>query len=167
MQEQKQAVYGLVFSKDRKEVLLVKRRDIPVWVIPGGGLDPHESPSQGAERELLEETGYHVQAIRKVAEYLPVNKMTQFTHLFECIITDGSAQTGSETQAIKFFPLNQLPILPPPYEKWILDAAANHPHMLKKKIEGVTYWVLFTLFLKHPLLIARYLLTKIGIHING
>ncbi len=30
------------------------------WVTPGGGLDPGETPAQGASRELFEETGLRV-----------------------------------------------------------------------------------------------------------
>lgn len=30
------------------------------WITPGGGLDPGETPAQGAARELLEETGLRV-----------------------------------------------------------------------------------------------------------
>jgi 8-oxo-dGTP diphosphatase len=164
--DQKQAVYGIIFNEDRTEVLLIKRLDIPVWVIPGGGLDLEETPEQGAVREVFEETGYLSTVTRKVAEYLPVNKMTQFSHLFECRIAGGTPKTGRETKEIRFFPLKALPDLPPPYEGWIRDAAANHPDILRKKIEGVSYWILFRLFILHPLLVSRYLLTKLGIHIN-
>jgi 8-oxo-dGTP diphosphatase len=162
----KQAVFGVVFNEERTEVLLIKRRDIPVWVFPGGGLEPEESPEEGACREVLEETGYEVRITRKIAEYLPVNWMTQFTHVFECRPVSGKSTTGKETKDIKFFPLNSLPPLPPPYDGWIKDAIANHPYLIHKKIEGVTVWILLKLFLKHPFLVARYLLTKIGIHIN-
>jgi len=167
MQEEKQAVYGIVFNESRTEVLLIQRRDIPVWVLPGGGLDPGEPPETGAQREVYEETGFQTKIVRKVAKYLPVNKMTQLSHLFECQIVGGSAATGAETRGVRFFPLQALPELPPPYEGWIHDAAAGHPTPLCKKIEGVTYFVLLKLFLKHPLLVSRYLLTKIGIHLNG
>ena len=166
MQAEREAVYGIIFNPDRTEVLLVKRRDIPVWVLPGGGKELLESAEQGTVREVLEETGFHVTVNRKVATYLPVNLMTQKSHLFECHILAGSASLTSETQAIQFFPLDKLPLLPPPYEGWILDAKANYPEVLCKKIEGVTYWVLFKLFCKHPVLVGRYLLTKIGIHCN-
>jgi 8-oxo-dGTP diphosphatase len=166
MQAEKQAVYGIIFGKNRTEVLLIKRLDIPVWVLPGGGLDPKELPEEGSVREIFEETGYTCSVIRKVAEYLPVNKMTQFSHLFECRIESGSASTGPETKEVRFFPLDALPDLPPPYEGWIRDAAANHGTMLRKRIEGVSYWVLFKLFALHPILVGRYLLTKLGIHIN-
>jgi hypothetical protein len=104
--------------------------------------------------------------VRKVAEYLPVNKMTQFSHFFECSIQEGSAKTGAETKDVKFFPLDALPDLPPPYAGWISDAVANYPAMLRKKIEGVSYWVLCKLLIQHPILVGRYLLTKLGIHIN-
>ncbi len=163
---EKQAVYGIVFNENREEVLLIKRMDIPVWVLPGGGLDPGELPEVGAVREVLEETGFNSVIVRKVAKYLPVNKMTQLSHLFECRIVDGKAKTGSETKEVRFFPLNDLPALPPPYKGWISDAAANHPTVLCKKIEGVSYWVLVKLLIQHPILVGRYLLTKLGIHIN-
>lgn len=170
MQEEKtnfgHAVYGILFNQDKTEVLLVKRRDIPVWVLPGGGLDEGESPEEGAVREVLEETGFKTKIARKVAEYLPVNKMTKFSHLFECRILSGKIQTGAETKDARFFPLNALPKLPPPYEGWIRDAAANDPAVLRKKIEGVSYWVIVKLLVQHPILASRYLLTKLGIHIN-
>jgi 8-oxo-dGTP diphosphatase len=162
----KQAVFGVVFNEERTSVLLIKRRDIPVWVFPGGGLEPKEMPEDGARREILEETGYEVRIIRKVAEYLPVNWMTQFTHVFECRPMRGESTTGAETQDVQFFPINALPQLPPPYDRWIQEAIANYPYLIRKKIEGVTIWVLLKLLILHPLLIGRYLLTKLGIHIN-
>ncbi len=163
----KQAVYGIIFNPDRTQVLMVKRRDIPVWVLPGGGLEHSEAPEEGAVREILEETGYQAAIVRKIAEYLPVNKMTQYTHVFECRIIGGSAQTGAESQQVDYYPLTELKKLPPPFEGWILDAAANHPDILRKKIEGVTWLKFFKLLLCHPLLVGRYVLTKLGIHINS
>lgn len=168
MQEEKerQAVYGIVFNEARTQVLLCKRRDIPVWVLPGGGLEQGETPERGALRELEEETGFICAAMRKVAEYLPVNRLTERSHLFECQVQGGSARISSETAEVAFFPLTHLPVLPPPYQGWIMDAVANHPEVLYKPIEGVSYTVLIKYFLLHPILVSRYLLTKMGIHIN-
>lgn len=166
MQEEKQAVCGIVFNENRTEVLLIKRRDIPVWVLPGGGLEKGESPEEGALREVLEETGFRTQIVRKVAEYLPVNKMTQLTHFYECRIEGGAPLCGDETKEVRFFPLKELPVLPPPYAGWIADAAANHRALLRKKVEGVSYLILIKLLIQHPLLVGRYLLTKLGIHFN-
>jgi 8-oxo-dGTP diphosphatase len=162
----KQALSAVVFNAERTQLLLLKRRDIPVWVLPGGGLESEETPEEGVQREVLEETGLEVSIVRKVAEYLPVNWMTQLTHLFECRIQRGECKTGQETKEVRFFPLDELPTLPPPYSAWIKDTLAEYPDVIRKKIEGVTLWVLFKLFLQHPLLVGRYLLTKIGIHLN-
>ena len=29
----------IAFDKDKRKIVLVKRRDIPIWVIPGGGIE--------------------------------------------------------------------------------------------------------------------------------
>lgn len=162
-----QAVYGIIFSENKKNVLLVQRRDIPVWVLPGGGLDPNETPEKGAAREVEEETGYQVKILRQIAEYLPVNRLTQKTYLFECEITGGLATLNSEAKNIRYFPVTKLPSnLPPPFSSWIADALLDKKEVFIKKIEGVTYFILCKLLIKHPIIVIRYLLTKIGIRFN-
>ena len=44
-----------VVIRDSK-VLLIHGRE-PMYLMPGGGIEPHESPASAAERELFEETG--------------------------------------------------------------------------------------------------------------
>jgi 8-oxo-dGTP diphosphatase len=163
-----ESVSIIIFNEAWSEVLLVKRRDIPVWVLPGGGVDPLESPEEAAVREAEEETGYRVTIQRKVAEYLPVNRLTHFTHLFQCRVSSGTPTMSSETSAVSFFPIDALPKrLPPPYPGWIRDAYANHPFLIRKKISGVSYWVLLKYLFLHPILVFRYLMAKIGIHLNS
>lgn len=162
-----EAVSVIILDETRSQVLLVKRRDIPVWVFPGGGIDPRETPEQAALREALEETGFHVEIVRKVAEYETVNRFTQPTHFFEAKIVSGSATLGEESQEVRFFPLQRLPLLPPPYKGWIKDALLNSPTLLRKPVEGVSYWVFIKLLIQHPILVARYLLTRMGIHLNS
>ncbi|MBS0628564.1 MAG: NUDIX hydrolase [Verrucomicrobia bacterium] len=108
------AVYGIIFSENKQNVLLVQRRDLPVWVLPGGGLDPSESPEKGVIREVEEETGYKVRISRQVAEYLPVNRLTQKTYFFECLIIGGSATLNPEAKSIQYFPIKNLPSHLPP-----------------------------------------------------
>lgn len=157
-----------IFDETRSKIVLVKRRDIPVWVPPGGGIDAGETPEDAAIREALEETGYRVKIVRKIAEYLPVNRMTQKTHYFECSILGGSPQNSRETKEVAFFPLHALPkLLPPFYREWIVDAVENRPELITSKITGVSYFVLIKLLIQHPILVIRFLLTKLGIHINS
>ena len=49
---------GVVFIADGDKVLLVKRADSGEWGLPGGGVEPGETPEQAAMRECLEELGY-------------------------------------------------------------------------------------------------------------
>jgi 8-oxo-dGTP diphosphatase len=165
---ERQAVYGILFDKAKENVLLVKRRDIPVWVLPGGGLDLNESPEEGVLREVEEECGCKVSIVRKIAEYLPVNNLTQKTHFFECSIIEGSPKANEEAKEVLFFPLNDLPKkLAPPFPLWIQDALKTEEKLIVKPTEGVTYLILIKLLIRHPILIIRYLLTKLNIRFNS
>lgn len=49
--------FALIMVRDASSVLLVHNRRKKVWELPGGLIDPGESPERCAARELLEETG--------------------------------------------------------------------------------------------------------------
>ena len=48
-------------------VLLVREKEDGLWTLPGGWVDVGESPSEAAEREVKEESGYEVRAVRLLA----------------------------------------------------------------------------------------------------
>ncbi|MES2273027.1 MAG: NUDIX domain-containing protein, partial [Chlamydiota bacterium] len=104
-----ESVAGAVFSSDRTEVLLIQRRDVPVWVLPGGKVDAPETPEYAIVREILEETGFTVKVSRLVGAYTPLNRLARFTHLYECIVVSGSAKLNPEAKGIRFVPLAHLP----------------------------------------------------------
>ena len=100
---------ALVFSPDQHSILLVKRRDIPVWVFPGGGIDLQEEPEKAAVREVLEETGITVKTTHKIAEYTPTNFLTSEMHIYKCAQIEGKPRKTEETRDAAFFPLDKLP----------------------------------------------------------
>ncbi len=150
-------------------MLLILRRDVPVWVLPGGGIEPNEPPRDAVVREILEETGFTVKVVRLVGAYSPINRLAKETHLYECAIVKGEATTSSESKAVQFFPLNALPkMIPPPYPEWIQDTLSSGigGPLIEKPLLGVTYGVLLKSFLSHPLLVIRFLLSRLGLTIN-
>lgn len=155
------AAIALVFNSDKTELLLVKRQDISLWVLPGGGIDPHETAEQAIKREVLEETGLIVDIERKCAEYTPVNTLAAFTAVFICRVKSGSLSLSSETSDVKFFPLQKLP---PTFfyihREWLQDALC-HPYLIKKPLQCITYWAVFKYFVRHPIQVARYLMTRL------
>jgi ADP-ribose pyrophosphatase YjhB (NUDIX family) len=162
---QPKSVAGIIFSPDRSEVLLIKRRDVPVWVLPGGGVEEGEGGEEAIVREILEETGFTVKIDRLVGNYFPINRLAKQTHLYECAILSGEASLSSETRGVAFFKIDALPKLPPPYGEWIEDAAKNLPP-LEKKLVSVNYLSLLKHFLFHPILVIRFLFARLGFHLN-
>lgn len=163
--ENPESIAGIVFSPDRTSVLLILRRDVPVWVLPGGGIEPNETPEQAVVREILEETGFEVKVDRLVGRYYPVNRLSKRTLLFECSVLGGSAQVSSETRGVKFISLDRLPPMPPPYLEWVTDAVIKK-EPVSKHLHSVNYLKLAQHAITHPVLVLRFLLARMGLSIN-
>ena len=163
----KECVNAIIFNKNRNQVLIIQRRDVPVWVIPGGAIDENETPEQSVLREVEEETGLKVSIKRKVGTYKPINRLTAITHLFECEKISGTPTTGDETRNIGFFPLEALPkTFFHVHKDMICDSLDETQEAFDKTLTQVTYWELTKYFLKHPLRVIRFLLSQAGIPIN-
>ena len=98
------------------KILLVKERG-DGWTLPGGWVDPGESPSEAAVRETKEESGYDVKAARLMAIYdrdrhaHPPCLFHVYKLIFICNVVGGSAKTSLETEAVCFFGEDELPAL--------------------------------------------------------
>jgi 8-oxo-dGTP pyrophosphatase MutT (NUDIX family) len=157
-----QAAFGIVFNANRSQVLLVKRRDLPIWVLPGGGIDEGETPEKAAIREVLEETGLLCTSLRHIALYTTQGSLTSNTYLYELEKESGALSLSDETVDIGYFDLDALP---EPFfavhMKWIQDALLNKNEAIIKPLEGVTLKTVLKFALKHPVIFFRYLLMRV------
>jgi ADP-ribose pyrophosphatase YjhB (NUDIX family) len=108
-------VRGAVFDDDR--VLLVRERSDGLWTLPGGWADVNETPRQSVEKEIVEESGFAARATR-VAAILDrrARQPTRYFHhawkvFFLCELTGGAARASSETDAVNFWRVTDLPPL--------------------------------------------------------
>lgn len=165
--DEKRSVAGVVFSPERSKVLLIKRRDVNIWALPGGGVDPGENPEEAVIREVFEETGLSVKILRQVALYTPINLLSNLSYLYECNVIKGELSLSNETQGIGFFALDELPqplfFL---HKDWIEDALLQAPGIIQKPLTKITYFNLVKYFFRHPLRILRIILSRCGIPIN-
>lgn len=154
------AAISIILNESGSKVLLVKRRDVPVWVLPGGGIDSDETPEQAAKREVFEETGFHIAIIRQTGEYHPINNLASHTSVFLSKITGGKSQASHETAGMDFFDINDLPSsFFSIHRDWLVDAL-THAQMVKKPLSQVTYWAAFKHLIRHPSHVLRYLWTR-------
>ncbi len=108
-------VRGAMFRGN--DVLLVRERMDGKWTVPGGFADVNEAPSESVLKEIEQESGY-VARVLKLAAVHDRNKRNHprfmfhiWKLLFVCEITGGEARISNETDAVQFFPLNDLPPL--------------------------------------------------------
>lgn len=154
------AAIGIVLNVDKTQVLLIKRCDVPVWVLPGGGIEQHERAEECVAREILEETGFRVRIFRKSAEYTPINHLAAFTTVFICHIESGEKRLSDETAAIDFFPIHQLPSsIFPAHATW-LNEALSHTSLIQRPLTEISYSALFKYFIFHPWQVLRFAWTR-------
>lgn len=155
----------IVFNK-KGEVLLVKRRDVPYWEFPGGKMDQGETLTKTATREAFEESGYTVAVTREIGVYH--QKYIGFdTHLFEAKLVSGKPATSRETTAVGWYPVNALPSpLQPETVLWINDTQLRAAKPVKREISTIHMGFVVSQLIKRPMLVLRYLLMKIGVHVN-
>ena len=65
--EQRDSAFAIILHS--RHILLVKARDKNNWQLPGGRLEPGETPAQAVIREVKEETGLRAQVGRLTGRY--------------------------------------------------------------------------------------------------
>jgi 8-oxo-dGTP diphosphatase len=98
---------------ENDQILLVRQtyRGQPVWTLPGGGLEPGETPAEAAVRETKEEVNLDVKVLRLLYQGPPLSSEgTYYCHLGQII--SGHARVGhdpglpEEALSIRPFPAN-------------------------------------------------------------
>ena len=108
-------VRSTIFREDT--ILLVQEAEDGLWTLPGGWVDPGESPSEAAARETFEESGFQVSVKRLLALYdrdrhaHPPLAFHVYKLFFDCDVVSGDATPSSETNDVRFFRLDDLPPL--------------------------------------------------------
>ncbi len=117
---------GVIVLDSRGWILLEKRSDCGMWGLPGGRIEPGESVTEAAVREVYEETGLTVEITRLLGVYSePESRIVTFLDngdvvhlvdiLLEAKIISGELFISSESEALHFFNPTTLPsdIVPP------------------------------------------------------
>lgn len=109
-------VRGAVFN-ERGEILLVQEAKSGGWTLPGGWADVWDTPSQGVEREVFEESGLRVKAHKLISVYdrdnqgHPAHDFAIYKVTFLCALEGGTPTISHETLAVQFFAEDALPEL--------------------------------------------------------
>lgn len=108
-------IRSVVFQKDK--ILMVRENTDGKWSLPGGWGDIGLTPSEVAVKEVKEESGYDVKAIKligvldKKCHPHPPSPYHVYKIFIQCEIIGGRPKEGIETNGVEFFAENELPPL--------------------------------------------------------
>lgn len=108
------------------------------WNAPGGKLRSGESPEEGVVREVFEETGLQIDALRYHATltffFGPGEEPDWIVHVFSASRFSGQLRSSGEGQ-LRWFPEDQIP-----YDEMWPDDRHWLPHLLVGKQFEATFW---------------------------
>ncbi|MFE4898269.1 NUDIX hydrolase [Peribacillus butanolivorans] len=108
-------IRAVVFRNNK--ILMVKENTDGDWALPGGWADIGLTPSEVAVKEVKEESGFDVKAIKllgvldKKCHPHPPSLYHVYKIFIHCEIIGGQPMEGIETSAVEFFDENELPAL--------------------------------------------------------
>ncbi|MTI84981.1 MAG: NUDIX domain-containing protein [Firmicutes bacterium] len=129
---------AIVIFDEENNVLLQKRADVGLWGILSGHVEPGETVTAAAVREVLEETGLHIKVTRLIGVYsdpksqiisYPDGRIVHFvTIYFLAKVIGGELSCNSaETLDISYFPVNDLPSdILEMHPNWLVDALSSN-----------------------------------------
>jgi 8-oxo-dGTP diphosphatase len=153
-----------IITDENRNVLLVLRKDVPFWVLPGGGIEQNELSDVACRREVCEETGLLIEHLTHIATYSPINALASTTYIYSGKIHSSPALhvQAHEVAGAEFFPLGNLPANIFFIHRLFLkdwQEASSYPFL--RSLTEVSYKKAVLFFCKHPISSLRYLWTRI------
>ena len=129
-------VNGVVVKKDK--ILLIKRRDIKIWALPGGIIETNESLEDAVVREIREETNVHSIPVRMTGIYLrTIPKFEDVLVVFRCRYLSSNIRISQESIDVGWFSINEaLQIVPGFVQTIIQDAFKEDKRPSLKKLNN-------------------------------
>ncbi len=116
-------------SESAPEVAVIHRPRYDDWSLPKGKVDPGETEPVTAAREVLEETGHHVQLGRRIATVsYPIEPRTKKVQYWSARSLGGSFAPNNEVDDLVWLPaLAALKKVSYAYDRKVLRRWAKHP----------------------------------------
>jgi ADP-ribose pyrophosphatase YjhB (NUDIX family) len=99
--------FALIFDKAGK-LLLCRRKKDRLWNLPGGHVEPKETPWDAVAREVREEISLKVDVLRLLGVYM-IAKEDELVFSFVCAPRSKIPRPSGEIDAIDWFQLDRLP----------------------------------------------------------
>ena len=132
-----------IVTNEEGRILLVKRKDYPLWDLPGGTLEKGELLESCAVRETEEETGYIISIKRKIGEYYQPQS-DDMQHLFLGEVNSGfPIKDGPETERVEWFTPKRLPLFMIPNRRKQIKNFLKHKNMIIKESIFVSPFKIF------------------------
>jgi 8-oxo-dGTP diphosphatase len=137
--------YATAILRDETgRILFQQRSDFrDWWGLPGGLFEPGETPAACLRREVLEETGFHVEPVRLTGVYSSPrynvtypngDQVQQVTLCYECRVLGGALKPdGGEVVSMEYFSPSELP----PRPLWYADMVT---HALDERYSASPYF---------------------------
>ena len=110
------SVRTIIFSDDRKKILMVREASSHEYSLPGGWADLYDSPSKAAKNECIQEAGAEVEMVRLVGitdrtPFKNANSVPEYVVIFEGKIKVLHEEHEYETDDVGFFDIDNLPVI--------------------------------------------------------